>query len=62
MAIGNSGRIVIDLAPEQKKLIHTAIRAQGKNLRQWFLEHVEKDFPDMINSTNSKKKNSTCKK
>jgi len=53
MAIGNSGRIVIDLTPEQKKSIHNAIRAEGKNLRQWFLEHVEKDFPDIVNNFDS---------
>ena len=45
MAIGNSGRVVIDLTPEQKKAIHEAIKNDGKNLKQWFLEKVKNDFP-----------------
>ncbi len=47
MAIGKSGRVVIDLTPEQKQAIHLAIQGQGKNLKQWFLEHVGKDFPQL---------------
>jgi uncharacterized protein (DUF1778 family) len=47
MAIGTSGRIVIDLTPEQKKAIHMAIQAQEKNLKQWFLEHAGNDFPHL---------------
>ncbi len=47
MAIGKSGRVVIDLSPEHKQAIHTAIRGQDKNLKQWFLEHVENDFPEI---------------
>jgi len=47
MAIGKSGRIVIDLTPEEKQAIHLAIQGQGKNLKQWFLEHIETDFPEI---------------
>ena len=47
MAIGKSGRIVIDMAPEQKKAIHEAIQSQGKNLKQWFIEHAIQDFPEL---------------
>lgn len=46
MAIGNSGRIVIDLTPEQKKALHGAVRKRGKNLKQWLLEHALSDFPN----------------
>jgi hypothetical protein len=45
MAIGKSGRVVIDLTQEQKKAIHEAIKKDGKNLKQWFLEKVKDDFP-----------------
>ena len=47
MAIGNSGRIVIDLTPEEKKRIHAAIQAEGMNLKQWFLKHAYADFPEL---------------
>lgn len=51
MAIGKSGKIVIELTPEQKKAIHEAIKNDGKNLKQWFLEKVKEDFPE-INTDN----------
>jgi len=47
MAIGKSGRVVIDLTPEQKKAIHEAIKKDGKNLKQWFLEKVKEDYPEI---------------
>jgi len=47
MAIGQSGRIVIDLTPEQKKALHSAIKKSGKNLKQWFIEHAVADFPEL---------------
>lgn len=47
MAIGNSGRIVIDLTQVEKKAIHTAIQAKGMNLKQWFLKHAYADFPEL---------------
>jgi uncharacterized protein (DUF1778 family) len=49
MAVGTSGRVVIELDAEQKKLIHQAIKSQGMTLKQWFLEHAEKDFPHVFN-------------
>jgi hypothetical protein len=47
MAIGKSCRVVIDLTQEQKKAIHEAIKKDGKNLKQWFLEKVKEDFPEI---------------
>lgn len=58
MAIGKSGRIVIDLTPEQKQAIHAAIQGQGKNLKQWFLEHVGGDFPKLEDKFNFNDKDS----
>lgn len=52
MAIGSSGRIVIDLTQEEKKAIHTAIQAKGMNLKQWFLKHAHADFPELIQKKN----------
>ena len=47
MAIGQSGRIVIDLTPEEKKAIHAAIKAEGLNLKEWFLQKAYEDFPKL---------------
>ncbi len=44
MAIGNSGRIVIEIEPELKKEIHTLIKKKGMTLREWFLEQVNKSL------------------
>ncbi len=44
MAIGNSGRIVIDIDPKLKKEIHALIKRKGMNLREWFLDQVAKDL------------------
>lgn len=41
MSIGNSGRVVIEMEPEQKRQLHAILRLEGKNLKSWFLEHVE---------------------
>lgn len=41
MSIGNSGRIVIEIEPELKRELHSALRLQGTNLKAWFLSHVE---------------------
>ena len=62
MAIGKSGRVVIDLTPEQKQAIHSAIQGQGKNLKQWFLEHVGTDFPQLNEEFNFNAKGSTPNK
>lgn len=44
MAIGNSGRIVIDIDPKLKKEIHALIKRKGLTMREWFLEQVIKDL------------------
>lgn len=44
MAIGKSGRVVLELDPETKKRIHDAVRARGLTLREWFLQQAEHDL------------------
>tara|TARA_R110001583_G_scaffold23707_1_gene87135 strand:+ start:3746 stop:3925 length:180 start_codon:yes stop_codon:yes gene_type:complete len=44
MAIGDSGRIVIDIDPKLKKEIHKLIKSKGLTMREWFLEQVSKDL------------------
>ena len=45
MPLGNSGRIVVELDPEIKSQLHSTLREQGTNLKEWFgqkaKEHLE---------------------
>ena len=41
MSIGSSGRIVIEIEPNLKQKLHSALREDGVNLKSWFLENVE---------------------
>mgnify|MGYP005851547813 CR=1 FL=1 len=41
MSIGSSGRIVIEIEPDLKRELHAALRAEGLNLKTWFIEHAE---------------------
>lgn len=44
MAVGKSGRIVIDLDPGLKATIYGALKARGVPLRSWFLDRVAADL------------------
>ncbi|WP_263322297.1 hypothetical protein [Endozoicomonas sp. Mp262] len=44
MAIGNSGRIVIEVPTELKREIHTALKASGLTMKEWFLKQVEAEL------------------
>ncbi|UHQ53737.1 hypothetical protein [Microbulbifer sp. YPW16] len=41
MSIGSSGRIVIEIEPDLKQKLHSALREDGVNLKSWFLENVD---------------------
>ena len=41
MAKGNSGRIVIEIEPELKQELYSALGDERLNLKQWFLGNVE---------------------
>lgn len=41
MAIGQSGRIVIEIDPELKQELYASLEKQGVSLKQWFLERVK---------------------
>lgn len=53
MAIGKSGRVVIEIDPELKEQLHKAVKNQGKTLKEWFEEKAKEDFPYL---TSHKKK------
>ena len=37
MSIGNSGRIVIEVEPDAKRLLYSALARDGLTLKEWFL-------------------------
>ena len=41
MAQGSSGRVVIDLEPEFKQILHETLKSKGISLKQWFLAQAE---------------------
>ena len=41
MSIGTSGRIVIEIEPESKRLLYSALARDGLTLKDWFLRNVE---------------------
>lgn len=38
------------MSPDEKAELHKRLRKQGKSLRQWFLEKIDDDFPDLLNT------------
>ena len=40
MARGESGRIVIEIAPEAKKRLYVALALSGSTLKDWFLKQA----------------------
>lgn len=38
MSIGNSGRIVIEVDPDLKKGLYSALAKDGMSLKEWFLK------------------------
>lgn len=41
MSIGNSGRIVIEVAPDVKRQLYSALARDGMSLKEWFLRNAE---------------------
>lgn len=46
MAVGRSGRIVIEIDPEQKQELYAALEKDGISLKYWFLERVGEYLQD----------------
>lgn len=42
MAIGTSGRLVIEVDPDFKKKFYTVLEADGLTLKDWFLQEARK--------------------
>lgn len=43
MAIGDSGRIVIEIDPEDKKALHYNLRKRGLNVKAWLLKKASEE-------------------
>jgi len=63
MPIGSSGRIVIEVEPELKQALHLALRRNGTNLKEWFVEQAgeylsssnpQADLPFIVDETKRK--------
>jgi hypothetical protein len=42
MARGESGRIVLEIDPSEKKELYEALIKDGMTLKDWFLKHADK--------------------
>lgn len=49
MAIGKSGRVVIEIDPLFKEKLHEAVKKEGKTLKEWFESKALEDFPCLAN-------------
>ncbi|MDO6446343.1 hypothetical protein Q4493_11220 [Colwellia sp. 1_MG-2023] len=49
MAIGKSGRVVIETDPLFKEKLHEAVKKEGMSLKEWFEKKAQEDFPFLIN-------------
>ena len=41
MAVGRSGRIVLEIEPAVKRALHARLAGDGRSLKDWFLEQVD---------------------
>jgi predicted Rossmann fold nucleotide-binding protein DprA/Smf involved in DNA uptake len=41
MAVGRSGRIVVELEPELKRRFYSRLRSEGRDFKGWLLERVQ---------------------
>lgn len=60
MAIGESGRIVIEIDPELKRRLYSALALENKTLKEWFialaLQHINtQQQPSLFGSATEEK-------
>lgn len=59
MAIGESGRIVLEIDPELKRRLYSALALENKTLKEWFIalavEHIDtQQQPSLFSSATEK--------
>ena len=47
MAVGKSGRVVIETDPKFKEKLHLAVKKKGMSLKEWFEMKAVQDFPEL---------------
>lgn len=55
MAIGSSGRLIIELDPEVKRKLHAAVKRSGLTMKEWFEIKAKEDFPGIYKDQMKKK-------
>lgn len=60
MAIGESGRIVLEVEPDLKRKLYSMLALENKTLKQWFISMAEQHIdaqqqPSLFGSTTEKK-------
>lgn len=59
MAIGESGRIVLEVDPELKRRLYSKLALENKSLKEWFIalavKHIEIQPPSLLGSDQEKK-------
>lgn len=61
MAIGESGRIVLEIDPELKRRLYATLALENKTLKEWFIalavQHIDtKQQPSLFGSATEKKR------
>lgn len=61
MAIGQSGRIVLEIDPALKRRLYSALALENKTLKEWFIElaarHIDtQQQPSLFGSATEKKR------
>ncbi len=46
MSVGTSGRIVLEIDPEQKQELYQALKKDDLNMKKWFLKQVDAYLKD----------------
>ena len=55
MAKGESGRIVVELAPYIKRQLYSALALENKTLKDWMIERIELYLAEKPESKNDSK-------
>ncbi len=51
MARGQSGRLVVDVDPAFKRRLHAQLAAEGRTMKEWFLEQAVRYLDHAIQQT-----------
>lgn len=48
MAVGKSGRLVIEMDADAKKRLHESVKRDGMTMKEWFEKKAREDYPDIF--------------